>query len=167
MIYLSKRDTPLVESDAACILSLRTEEYEAALADGRLRRSVHVANDPTNRLAFHNFWDLFEFNLARSADVVAETDEDRRLLAADLSDHLAVSDEDLAIGTGDDDVDLAAIVHGWTDETGVRALPAGVVNCYALLLVRTLERVHAAAETTRKRRAVPVAPAAGEMVLAA
>lgn len=145
MIFMSKRDTPLVEADATAILGMSAEAYRAAVAERRLGLSIRLANDPTNRLAFHSFWDLVEFSLAGGAGGCAAEDEARRLLAAELSDHLAQGTEDLVAGTGDEGADLATVSHEWAEQTELDALPMGVVRCYARLLLRTLRHVHAAA----------------------
>lgn len=142
MIYLSRRDTALVASDAVVILGVSADEYAAAVSEGKLRRSIRVANDPTGRLAFHSFWDLLEFSLARSFVSEAEADDVRPYMITDLCDHLALSDEDVAVGTGDVATDLALLEEGWNDETGVQALPMNVVRHYAQLILRTLQQLH-------------------------
>jgi hypothetical protein len=146
VIFISKRGTPLVGSDAMSILDVSADEYRSALADGRLRRSIRVDNDPTGRLAFHSFWDLLEFSLAGRDDVVSGSDEERRRLAAELSDDLAGDDEDVVGSTGNFLTDLAIVTPEWADETSVRDVPANVVSCYARLLQRTLRHVCGVAE---------------------
>jgi hypothetical protein len=151
---MSKRDTPLVEADAAAILGMTADEVRAAAAAGRLGRSIRLADDPTHRLAFHNFWDLVEFSLASGADVGPAAGEARRRLAADLCDHLAEGAEDLAVGTGNEDADFLGVCRGWIEEEG-DGLPAGVVGCYLRLLLRTLGVLHAAAVGEAGGLAVP------------
>jgi hypothetical protein len=148
VIYLSKRATPLIEADAMSILDVTVDEYRSALAKGHLRRSIQVDNDPTGRLAFHSFWDLLEFSLARSEAVASEASEAQRRLAAELSDDLAGADNDVAVGTGNPHEDFALIADEWTDEADVSVLPASVVSCYARLLLRTLRHVYSVAEAT-------------------
>lgn len=148
VIYLSKRDTPLIEADAMSILEVTADEYRSALADGRLRRSIQVDSDPTGRLAFHSFWDLLEFSLAGVEYVVSGPDEALRMLAAELSDDLAREADDVAVGTGNLQEDFAMITGEWTDETGVSGLPASVVGCYVRLLLRTLRHIHSVAGST-------------------
>ena len=80
MIYLSKRDTALMASDAAALLALSPDAYRLAVSEGRLRRSIRPRSDPTGRLAFHSFWDLLEFSLARSPALEADGEEARARL---------------------------------------------------------------------------------------
>ena len=142
MIYLSRRDTALVASDVIAILHLSVDEYRVAVSEGRLRRSICIANDPTGRLAFHSFWDLLEFSLARSLASAFDAADVQPCAIEDLCDHLASSDEDVAVGTGDVVTDMALLEEGWEDETGVRALPVSVVRHYARLILRTLQHLH-------------------------
>ena len=142
MIYLSKRDTALMASDAAAILALSPGEYRLAVSEGRLRRSIRLHNDPTGRLAFHSFWDLLEFSLARSPALAPDGRGAGPGLVEETCDHIALSDEDVAVGTGDAEADLALLEAGW-DEASLHDLPAGVVEHYAGLVVRTLGQIHA------------------------
>ena len=155
MIYLSKRDTALMASDAAAILAMSAGEYRLAVSEGRLRRSVRLHNDPTGRLAFHSFWDLLEFSLAGSPALAPEGEEARPSLVEELCDHIALSDEDVAAGTGDADADRALLESGWSDESGLRDLPASVVEHYAGLVLRTLGQLHAVVGLMARRRGAP------------
>ena len=147
MFYLSKRDTALMASDAAAILALAPSEYRLAVSQGTLRRSIRLHNDPTGRLAFHSFWDLLEFSLARSPALAPEGAQAGPHLVGEMCDHIALSDEDVAVGTGDAEADLALLEAGW-DEGSLRDLPAGVAGHYARLVVRTLGQIHAVVSLT-------------------
>lgn len=154
MIFMSKRDTPLIEADAAAILGMTVDEVRAVAAAGWLGRSVRLADDPTHRLAFHNFWDLVEFSLGTCADLGRATGHARWLLAADFCDLLAEGAEDLAVGTGDEDADFLGVCRGWIEEDR-DGLPVNVVGCYLRLLLRTLRVLHAAAAGGFEGLAVP------------
>lgn len=79
-------ETPLTAQDACCILAIDRIEYELALANGHLHRSIQLDADPTGRFAFHNFWDVLGFELYRS---LGSLDEAAALEVEDALDRLA------------------------------------------------------------------------------
>lgn len=148
--FMSKRDTPLLGSDALCVLGLSHESYETALSDGRLRRSVEVANDPTGRLAFHNFWDLLEFSLnfdLAKHVVVLGADAD---FIVQFCDELASDDHDIIAITGDAEADHDIVRRSWTDDAAAAGWPPCLLDHCTSLLVRVGHHIHAVAAATKR-----------------
>lgn len=148
--FISKRDTPLLGSDVLRVLGLSHESYETALSEGRLRRSIEVANDPTGRLAFHNFWDLLEFSLTFDLAkhvVVLGADAD---FAVQLCDELASDDHDVIAITGDIKADRDVVRRSWTDDAVAAGWPPYLLDHCTSLLVRVGHHIHAVAAATKR-----------------
>lgn len=145
--FMSKRDTPLLGSDALYILGLSHESYEAALSDGRLQRSIEVANDPTGRLAFHNFWDLLEFSL--NVDFARPTMMLGFDFAAQFCDELASDDHDVIAITGDAEADHATVRRDWINDVAAAGWPPCLLDHCTTLLVRTGHHIHAVVAATK------------------
>ena len=145
--YLSKRDTPLLADDVLCILGLSDDDYQAAVREGRLRRSIASDNDPTGRLAFHSFWDLLEFDLSTQLVRFAMMPDAAASFAAECCDDLAFDDHDLVSITGDAELDYASLQRSWIDDADASAWPASLIDWCTRLLVQVGQRIHAMAAT--------------------
>lgn len=143
--YLSKRDTPLLADDVLCILGLSDDDYQAALRDGRLRRSIAADNDPTGRLAFHSFWDLLEFGLSTQLTKLAMKPDTAASFAAECCDDLAFDDYDLVAITGDAELDYASARQRWIDDASGSAWPSSLIDWCTKLLVQVGQRIHSIA----------------------
>lgn len=151
--FMSKRDTPLLGSDVLCVLGLSHESYETALSDGRLQRSIEVANDPTGRLAFHNFWDLLELSLTvEFAKHVAVLGADADF-AARFCDELASGDQDVIAITGNVGADHDIVRRSWTDDAIAEGWPPCLLDHCTRLLVRVGHHIHAVAAATKRLEA--------------
>jgi hypothetical protein len=145
--YMSKRETPLLEDDVLCILGLSDEDYYAALREGRLRRSIAIDNDPTGRLAFHNFWDLLEFSLSTQLTTLAVVPDTAASFAAECCDDLAFDEHDLITITGDAKRDYALAQHSWIDDPDAVEWPASLLDWCTRLLLQVGQHIHAVATT--------------------
>ena len=144
--YMSKRATPLLENDVLCILGMSEKDYHTALRDGLLRRSIAIENDPTGRLAFHNFWDLLEFSLSSQFTKRALL-PDAVNFAVECCDDLASDEHDLVSITGDVKTDYTLAQHSWSDHLDAAMWPASLLDWCTRLLLQVGQHIHAIAAT--------------------